>query len=144
MKYLFTFVLDNATGGNFADGEGNAREPSPEELGEVLERWTAFDREAIEAGVMIANNALQDSSTATTIEIKENGERVTTDGPFAESKEQVGGFCLLECKDLDEALEWAKRCPIREGAVEVRPVFDYSEHGDEGPAEAGATPASKS
>ncbi len=64
-----------------------------------------------------------------------------TDGPFAETKEQIGGFYLLECKDMDEALEWAKKVPIRGGAIEVRPVMDYAEYGYEDPAEAGATPA---
>ena len=63
----------------------------------------------------------------------DGGERTVTDGPFTESKEQVGGFYLLECKDLDEALGWAKKIPARGGMVEVRPVMDYEARGAEGP-----------
>ena len=62
----------------------------------------------------------------------EGGERTVTDGPFAESKEVLGGFYLLECADLDEALEWAKKVPVPGGAVEVRPVMDYEGGGYEG------------
>ena len=76
--------------------------------------------------------------------IEEGKEPTVTDGPFAESKEQLGGFYLLDCKDLDEALEYAKKIPFQNGSVEVRPVMDYSEFGYEDPAEAGATQATAS
>ena len=59
---------------------------------------------------------------------------MVTDGPFAETKEQLGGFYLLECENLDEALEWAKKIPLPDGAIEVRPVMDYEAFGDEEPA----------
>jgi hypothetical protein len=63
-----------------------------------------------------------------------DGERELTDGPFAETKEQLGGFYLLECKDLDEAVEWAAKIPgASTGSVEVRPVMDFSEFGYEDP-----------
>ncbi|HSJ16583.1 MAG TPA: YciI family protein [Solirubrobacterales bacterium] len=61
----------------------------------------------------------------------ENGERIVSDGPFAESKEQLGGSCLLECDDLDEALEWANEVAMGTGSIEVRKVLDLSELGHE-------------
>ena len=71
-------------------------------------------------------DGLQGSATATTVRVRD-GERLLTDGPFAETKEQLGGFYALECKDLDEALAWAARIPEAQfGAVEVRPVIDYT------------------
>jgi hypothetical protein len=123
MKYLLTFVVD----------ERFAWEATPEQTRETIDRWTAFDREAIEAGAMIATEALEESSSATTLTVKEGGERAITDGPFAESKEQLGGFCLLECANLDEALEWAKKVPLAAGHIEVRPVRDLSPMGYESP-----------
>jgi hypothetical protein len=120
MKFLMTFY-------------GREMEKlSPEEMQEGLDRWSAFDREAIDAGVMIACEPLEDTSSATTIRLDDAGAATTTDGPFAESKEQLGGFCLLEVADRDEALEWAAKVPLRPGAaMEVRPVRDLSELGYE-------------
>jgi len=58
----------------------------------------------------------------------QNGKQVTTHGPFAETKEQLGGFYMLDCKNLDEAIEWAAKCPgARVGSIEVRPVMDFSQ-----------------
>jgi hypothetical protein len=120
MKYLLSFIVE----------EGAMEDASPEEMRESMERWSAFDREAAEKGVLIACEPLEGSSAATTIRLGE-GERIVTDGPFAESKEQIGGFCLLECKDLDEALEWAGKVPMRSGSIEIRPVMDLSPFGYE-------------
>ncbi|MEU9298834.1 YciI family protein [Streptomyces sp. NPDC048266] len=78
---------------------------------------------AVQAGVMRGGQKLQPSATATTVAVRE-GERMVTDGPFAEAREQLGGFFVLECADLDEALEWGARCPgAIHGTVEVRPVM---------------------
>jgi hypothetical protein len=63
--------------------------------------------------------------------VRENGDRIVTDGPFVESKEQLGGFCLLECENLDEALQWARKVPMQAGSIEVRPVMDLSRFGYE-------------
>jgi hypothetical protein len=76
------------------------------------------------------------------VRIEEGKEATVTDGPFAESKEQLGGFYLLECKDLDEALEYAKKIPYRNGSVEVRPVMDYEGSGYKDPTRTGATAGS--
>jgi hypothetical protein len=123
MRYMLTFVVD----------ESANWERSPEEMRAAIERWKEFDREAVQAGALIANDALEDSSSATTVEVKDDGERVVTDGPFSESKEQLGGFCLLECENLDEALAWAKKIPLMTGHIEVRPVRDLSSFGYESP-----------
>ena len=82
---------------------------------------------------MIANEALELPSTAKTLRFEEGGSHPVTDGPFAETKEQLGGFCLIDCASLDEALEWARKIPLSSGAIEVRPVMDYGEFGYEDP-----------
>jgi hypothetical protein len=121
--------------------EGGWEEITPEQMREEMKNWERFGREAVEAGVFVAGDGLQPASEGRTVRGGRDEERVVTDGPFAETKEQIGGFYLLECKDMDEALEWAKRVPIRGGAIEVRPVMDYAAYGYEDPAQAGATPA---
>jgi hypothetical protein len=120
MKYLLTFVV-----------EEGAMDSSPEEMREALERWSAFDEEAATAGALIACEPLEESSTSTTLRVRREGDPELTDGPFAESKEQLGGFCLLECADADEALAWARKVPLREGAIEIRPIMDLSQFGYE-------------
>jgi hypothetical protein len=119
MKYLLSFIVE----------ERAMENSSPEELQEGLERWSAFDDEAVARGAMIACEPLESSSVATTVQVHENGDRIVTDGPFAESKEQLGGFCVLDCENLDEALEWARKVPMRTGSIEVRPVMDLSRFG---------------
>jgi hypothetical protein len=99
---------------------------SPEEQQQVMDAWWAYEGELQkEEGLRLAGEALQPTSTATCVRIVD-GETVTTDGPFAETKEQLGGFYLLECKDLDEAIEWAAKCPgANFGTLEVRPVMEF-------------------
>ena len=96
---------------------------SPEFIAREMAAWQAFDEAAREAGVVIACDGLEGSHTATTVRMRD-GQRHVTDGPFIETKEQMGGVVLLEVKDLDEAMAWAERCP-GEYAVEIRPVIDY-------------------
>jgi hypothetical protein len=96
---------------------------------EQMGRWQAFTDELRESGAFIAGEGLSPSASATTVRIGEGGERTTTDGPFAETKEQLGGFYLVECDNLDQALEWAKKIPAVTGAIEVRPVMDYESAG---------------
>jgi hypothetical protein len=122
MKYLLTFY----------GAEDSMENASPEEMKEGLERWGAFEREAVDAGVLIASEPLEASANATTIHVDADGEATTTDGPFTESKEQLGGFCLLEVADADAALEWARKVPLRpDAALEVRAVRDLSPFGRE-------------
>jgi hypothetical protein len=121
MRYMLTLIGE----------EGGWEDVTPAEMKAQLERWNALTEELKEAGAFIAGEGLQESATATTVRLGDGGERLVTDGPFAETKEQVGGFYLLECSDLDEALEWAKKMPISRGGVEVRPVMDYEAYGSE-------------
>jgi hypothetical protein len=83
----------------------------------------AFNQEARPAGIAVGGDALQDTSTATTIR-DVGGSDVITDGPFAETKEQLGGFYVLEAADLDEALKWAAKIPHPNGCIEVRPIWE--------------------
>jgi hypothetical protein len=99
---------------------------SPEQLQEEMGRWGEYDREATAAGVLMGGEGLEPSTTAKTVRVRE-GERIVSDGPFAETKEQLGGFYLLDCKDLDQAIEWAARVPVPDDEpVEIRPVMDYA------------------
>jgi hypothetical protein len=119
-----------------AGEEGGMDDATPEEMQAVMKAWDSFTQETVDAGAFVAGEGLQPSSTATTVHTKADGSEPTvTDGPFAESKEQVGGFYLLECDDLDDALEWAKKIPARGGKIEVRPVMDYEARGMASPQE---------
>jgi hypothetical protein len=118
MKYMLSFFAE----------EGGWDEVTPEEIKAGMEPWNELDREMTEAGIGICGEGLQPSSTATTVKVGEGDERMVTDGPYAETKEQLGGFMLLECDDLDEALGWANKVPLSKGSsIEVRPVMDYSQ-----------------
>jgi hypothetical protein len=87
-----------------------------------LGAWRAYHKAILEAGIYVGGDPLQPPETATTVRLKD-GKRRVQDGPFADTKEQLGGFTILELPSLDEALEWAARCPAASaGAVEVRPV----------------------
>ena len=84
--------------------------------------WRAYHKALVEAGVFVAGDPLELPETGTTIRIK-GGKRGVQDGPYADTKEQLGGFTILELPSLDAALEWAARCPAASyGAVEVRPL----------------------
>src|SRR5205814_7191583 len=94
---------------------------SEQEMGAEMEAWNAFTDLVRPKGV---GEALQPTSTATTVRIRD-GKTLTTDGPFAETKEQLGGYYLLDCKDLDEAIELAAKIPgARHGSIEIRPVME--------------------
>jgi hypothetical protein len=106
--------------------ESQAAQMTPEEIKDVMQDWMTFMKEGRDAGVLLSNSGLAPTTTATTVRVRE-GQAMSTDGPFAETHEQLGGFSLLECKDLDEALRWAARVPhARYGSVEVRALWDNS------------------
>jgi hypothetical protein len=97
---------------------------SEQEQQDVSGRYTTLAREAQERGKLVGGDELEPASTATTVRIRD-GKTITTDGPFVETKEQLGGFFVFDCDDLDEAIELASRIPAAEtGAVEVRPVVE--------------------
>lgn len=96
---------------------------SEAERGAVLAEYQAFTDDIAKKGHFKAGEALQPTSSATTVRVRD-GKTMTTDGPFAETREQLGGFYLVSAKDLDEALALAARIPsARVGSIEVRPIF---------------------
>jgi hypothetical protein len=87
-----------------------------------LGAWRAYHKAIVEAGIFVGGAPLRTPETGTTVRLKE-GKRRVQDGPFADTKEQLGGFTILELPSLDAALDWAARCPAASvGAVEVRPL----------------------
>ena len=106
--------------------------PSPEEAQAELPRWFEYTQQLQESGAMVAGDALQPVDTATTVRVRD-GERLTSDGPFAETKEVLGGYYVIDVPDLDAALAWAEKIPnVGYGSVEVRPVMVF----DDAPSEA--------
>ena len=112
---------------------------SPAEGEAIMNEYFNFTEDIRKNGKYVAGEALQPTVTATTVRVR-NGKVSTTDGPFAETKEQLGGFYLIEAKDLNDALQVASRIPsARLGSVEVRPIMDFSqEEAKHAQAEAGA------
>ena len=93
---------------------------------EMNEAYAAYTKMVMDRGVLRGGDALQPVATATSIRVR-NGERMVSDGPFAETKEQLGGFYLLDCKDLDEAIDLAAQIPSAAiGTFEVRPIFEFN------------------
>jgi hypothetical protein len=101
---------------------------TPEEQQAVAQAWYGFSTEVKAAGVWLANDGLSSITDATTVRVRE-GKTLIADGPFAETHEQLGGYYLLECKDLDEAIRWAAKIPSAQyGSVEVRPLNRWSQN----------------
>ena len=100
-------------------------EATPEEQEAIMSAYFAFSNEVREAGVMVGGEALQPTTTATTVRERE-GKVLTSDGPFAETREQLGGYYMLECPNLDEAIAWAAKIPgAKNGSIEIRPVMEF-------------------
>ena len=96
---------------------------SAEAMGAMMKDYGTFTESIQQSGQFLGGERLQRTSTATTVRIRD-GKTLTTDGPFAETKEQLGGFYLIEAKDIDDAIAVAARIPgARYGSVEVRPIF---------------------
>ena len=109
-------------------GDENAKINAPKEaLDAMMKDYGVYTREMQEAGVRVAGEILHPTSEASTVRVQ-NGEPVTSKGPFAKTSEQLGGYYVLNCNNLDEALEWAAKCPgARFGSIEVRPIVDFSQ-----------------
>ena len=104
-----------------------AKEPQPgtPEMAQLMQDYMAFTKDVQEKRVMVAGDALQPVATATTVRVR-GGKTETTDGPFAETKEQLGGFYAVNVADLDEACAWAAKIPAaKTGSIEVRPIMLY-------------------
>ena len=96
---------------------------------QLLDEMGKFNEELVKAGVMLAGEGLQASSKGARVTFDGN-KRIVTDGPFAETKELVAGFWLWKVKSKDEAIEWLKRAPFRDGTVEIRQVFEAEDFGE--------------
>jgi len=109
------------------DDEKNLARMSDARRAELMKEYGQFIEDIVKSGEFRAGAQLQLTSSATTVRLK-NGKRITTDGPFAETKEQIGGYFLVECKDLDAALAIAARVPSARagGSIEVRPLVPTS------------------
>jgi hypothetical protein len=113
MKYLMMIL----------GSEAEEAKATPEQIREVMGAYGAFTNEVKEKKIYVGGERLRPVSTATTVRVR-GGKTTTTDGPFAETKEQLGGFYLLDCKDLDEAIEYAAKIPAASsGCVEIRPIW---------------------
>ena len=113
MKYLLLIYRTEASMAN----------QSPEDVSAAVKQYAAVAESLQARGQLLAAERLQPASTATTVRVKD-AKTLTTDGPFAETKEQLGGFYFIEAKDLDEAIAVAAQLPAaRTGSIEVRPIF---------------------
>ena len=113
MQYMALIYADEEAWAAFSDEERTA----------AYDLYRAFGREAEEAGVLAGGNELGPTRDATTVRVRSD-ETLVTDGPYAEVKEALGGFYILECESMNDALDWAARIPgAHHGAIEVRPVY---------------------
>jgi len=115
VRYLLLICVD----------EKRVAEMPAEQAAGMLHGWGSFTTELQGAGKMLSGERLRPTSAATTVRQK-GGQQLLSDGPFAETKEQLGGFFMIEAKDLDEAVEWASKMPhlANGGSVEVRPIWE--------------------
>jgi hypothetical protein len=115
MQYMLLIYDDEKTWGGFSEAE----------RGQLFQEYGAYTEALRSSGAYVAGDALQPVQTATTVTVRD-GEQVVTDGPFAETKEQLGGYYLIDVESLDEAIEWARKIPsARIGKIEVRPVMVF-------------------
>lgn len=114
MRYLLMICTDENAVGALSPEEGQA----------MLAEFGAFQEEMGRRGILQGGDRLRPTTDATTVQVRD-GKVLTADGPFAETKEQIGGYFLVECRDLDEAIEVAAKIPsARQGTIEVRPTWE--------------------
>ena len=112
MEYLILIYNDERNYGSATEAQLKA----------MYQEYGAYTQDLIKAGVMKGGNELKPVATATTVRIR-GGKVLTTDGPFAETKEQLGGYYLVDVPNLDEAVKWGSKCPgAKTGSIEVRPI----------------------
>lgn len=116
MKYMFLIYSQELPGG-----------PDPDQIENIKTRHWAVMQETRQKGILLGVERLKSTVTATTVRMRD-GKPITLDGPFAETKEQLAGYYILECRDLDEAIGWASRIPSSckgmDGCIEIRPVAE--------------------
>jgi hypothetical protein len=113
------------------DEEPNWEEVTPEDMQAMVDDMGKYNDELKEAGVMVDGHGLRGRETASVVRFTEGRETTVTDGPFAETKEQLMGFWIIEAANLDEALAWTRKAPLEEGAIEVRPLVEEQGEEDE-------------
>lgn len=119
MKYLVLIYGDESVEAKLSEAE----------MGKLMQEYFAYGEALKKAKAYLGGEALKPVSTATTLRVR-NGKTTHTDGPFAETKEQLGGFYLIEAPNLEMALELGAQCPgAKTGSIEVRPIMDYSQAG---------------
>jgi hypothetical protein len=117
MRYLLLIYGDQEAYGRLSE----------EELQADMQKWIEYTAAITSAGASPGGEALQPTSTATSVR-DDNGNPVITDGPFAETREQLGGYYLLDVENLDEAIKWAHRCPgVKFGTIELRPIQEFEQ-----------------
>ena len=115
MRYMLLIYGDESGWGNLSESDQQTE----------MAKWYAYTEAMRAAGVSDQGEALQPTATATSVRSK-NGDPLVTDGPFAETKEQLGGYYLLDVADLDEAIKWANKCPAAPvGTIELRPIAEF-------------------
>ncbi|MEZ4672000.1 MAG: YciI family protein [Anaerolineae bacterium] len=113
MKYLLLMYANETVASSF----------TPEQFQTANQEWMALTKELQDAGVLLGNSGLSPVANATSVRVRDS-KTLVTDGPFAETHEQLGGYFLVECSDLDEAISWAAKFPnAKYGTVEVRPLW---------------------
>lgn len=113
MKYLLLMYADEAIGAN----------DSKQELEAAAKTWAEFRQEMAASGVLVSSGGIPAVSDVTTVRVRDD-KPLITDGPFAETHEQLGGYFVLDCKDLDEAIHWAQKIPTaRYGSIEIRALW---------------------
>ncbi|MGA9161811.1 MAG: YciI family protein [Actinomycetota bacterium] len=119
MQYILLIYGDESEGGT----------TSPEEMAKSMQEWGDYTQYLKDKGYHLAGDALHPTHDATTVRVRE-GKTITTDGPFAETKEQLGGYYVVDCPSLDEAIDSSARMPIgMHGTVEIRPIMVFDEEG---------------
>jgi hypothetical protein len=119
VQYIFLIYGDESEGGS----------ASPDEMAKSMQEWGDYTQYLKDKGYHLAGEALYPTHDATTVRVRD-GKTITTDGPFAETKEQLGGFYLVDCPSLDEAIEASAKMPVGDdGSVEIRPVMLFDEEG---------------
>jgi len=113
MKYLLLMYADESIGSNW----------SKEETQASAKTWIDFVKEISASGALVSTSGVAPGTSATTVRVR-NDKTLTTDGPFAETHEQLGGYFLVDCNDLDEAIRWAEKIPTAQyGSIEIRPLW---------------------
>jgi hypothetical protein len=106
--------------------EAHEAQMTADETGKILQAYGAYMEAMAQAGVLLASQRLRPTSEATSVRVKD-GKNDVLNGPYAETREQLGGFCLIDVPDLDAALAWAARCPSSSfGTIEVRPIWEMT------------------